>query len=82
MVIAKRELREVAMEIKDDVAVDVDEEVALTLLGVNEAVDLKIGIKVVGLAFFECLLVLGPRESGLDLGLLVLVWVLEAQELG
>jgi hypothetical protein len=81
VVIAKRQLREIAVEVKNDISVNIDEEVTLTLLGVNKAVNLKTLIQVVRLAAFKGLLVFRAGESGLYLRLLVLIGILEAKEL-
>jgi len=81
VVIAERELREVAVEIEHHIAVDINKEVTLALLGVDEAVNLETLVQVVGLAAFKGFLVLGAGEGGLNLGLLVLIGILEAEEL-
>ena len=80
MVVAQREVREVAVQVEHDVAVDIHEEVASALLGVDEAVHLQARIGVKGLSGLEGRAVLRARESRLDLGLCVLIRVLEPQE--
>lgn len=63
MVITKRELREVAVKIEDNIAIDVNKVVSLALLGIDEAVDLQTLVQVIGLAALNCSLVLWPWES-------------------
>lgn len=81
VVVAKRELREVAVEVEDNIAINVNKEVALALLGVDEAVNLQTLVQVVGLAALKRGLVLWPGEGCLNLGLLIFIGVLEAEEL-
>ena len=66
------------MKIENNISVNIDEEVALALLGIDEALNLIALVKVVRLSTFESLLVLGAWESRLNLRLVVLVRVLEA----
>ena len=42
MVVAERKAREIAVEIKHDIAININEVVALALLGINEPLDLLI----------------------------------------
>jgi hypothetical protein len=42
MVVAERKAREIAVEIKYDIAINIHEVVALALLGINEPLDLLI----------------------------------------
>lgn len=80
VVVPERELREVAVEVEHDVAININEEVALALLAVDEAMHLIALVQVVGLTLLKGLLVLGTGISGLDLGLVVLIGILEAEE--
>ena len=40
MVVPERKTREIAVEIKHDIAINIDEEVTLALLSINEPLDL------------------------------------------
>ena len=40
MVVAERKAREIAVEVKHDIAININEEVPLALLGINEPLDL------------------------------------------
>jgi hypothetical protein len=80
VVIAKWELEEVALEVENDIAIYIDEEVAIALLRIDEAGHLQALVQVVGLAALERLLVLRPGDSGFNLGLLKLIRVLEAKD--
>ncbi len=40
MVVAKRKAREVAMQVKNDISININEVVTLALLGINESVNL------------------------------------------
>lgn len=41
MVVAKRKVGEVAMQVKNDISININEVVTLALLGINESVNLK-----------------------------------------
>lgn len=92
MVVPERKAREIAVEIKYYIAINIHEVVALALLGINKPLDLlKVCvnakatylvnlIKVVGLNIFESFLVVGPWELRILGRLSVVVGVLESQE--
>jgi hypothetical protein len=81
MVIAKRKLGKVAVEVKHHIAIDVNKEVTLAFFCVDETLNLIFLVEVVRLGLLEGLLVLGAREGRLNLRLVVLVGVLETEEL-
>jgi hypothetical protein len=41
MIVTERQVRKVAVEIKDNVSIDINKEISLALLGINESVNLK-----------------------------------------
>ncbi len=81
MVVTQRELREVAVEVQHNVAININEVVTLALLSVNKALHLVTLVQVERLRALQCLLVLGSGELGLYLRLIIFIWVLEAEEL-
>lgn len=80
MVVPKRKVREVTVEIKDHITIDINEEVTSALLRVNEAAHLVGLIQVVGLSALKSFLLLRARVSRLNVRLGELIRILEPQE--
>ncbi len=80
MVVSEGKVREVAVQIENDITININKEISLALLGIDESLYLIGLVKIVRLNRVDHFLMFGAGVSSGNLGLRVLSGVLESQE--